>query len=245
MEIANKSKELFSIKGWVKNSFCDWEGEISTVIFLPGCNFRCPFCQNWDLATNPDSFASLDWETIKKSIDAEKDFIDGVVITGGEPFMSKNLENLLKEIKEIDLKVKIDTNGSFPEKLEKVLSKGLIDSISMDIKNSLNLKDYGKTIGGTNEKILDNVKNSINIIKSSGIDYEFRTTLLPVFHSLSRVKEIGEYLNRAKRYILQGYRSIGVNPQFTCSETFSKEQLETFKKEIEGFFDECRIRYYK
>ncbi len=156
----------YPIKGWVKNSFCDWEGKISTVIFLPGCNFRCPFCQNWDLVTKPESFASLDWETIKESFSTERNFIDGVVIT-------------------------------------------------------------------------------IKIIKSSGIDYEFRTTVLPVFHSLSKIKDIGKYLNRAKRYILQGYRDIGVNSGFKCDKIFSKEEMEVFKKEVEEFFDECKIRYYK
>lgn len=242
-EKANKTS--YPVKGWIKNSFCDWEGKISTVIFLPGCNFRCPFCQNWDLATKPESFVSLDWEEIKKSISADMDFIDGVVITGGEPFMFSALENLLMELKETGFKLKIDTNGSFPEKIEKVLSENLVDSISMDVKNSLNIEDYGKTAGGINGHVLENVKNSIEIIRSSGIDYEFRTTVLPVFHSLSKIKDIGKYLNRAKRYILQGYRGIGVNPEFKCDKIFSREEMETFKKEVEEFFDECKLRYYK
>ena len=236
----------YHIKGWVKNSFCDWEGKVASVIFLPGCNFRCPFCQNRQLVTGWEELPDFDWGAVKKYLLSNADFLDGVVVTGGEPFMSGGLEEFIREIKESGLKIKIDTNGSFPEKIEEFLSKRILDGIAMDVKNELKRDVYQKTIGmKMDEKDFERVKKSIEIIRNSGIDYEFRTTVVPEFHTIQELLEIAGYLKGAKNFTLQGYRAAGVHPDFNCRKPYTKQELEIFRNEISGFFRRCSLRYYE
>ncbi|MCX7705292.1 MAG: radical SAM protein, partial [bacterium] len=107
----------YPIKGWVKDSFCDWDTRISSVIFLPGCNMRCGFCHNWQLVERYQGMEDIEWAQVKGYLTANRDFIDGLVITGGEPFISDFLFELIEEIKKLGFAVKVDTNGTFPDKL--------------------------------------------------------------------------------------------------------------------------------
>ena len=235
----------YPIKGWVKNSFCDWDSNISSVIFLPGCNFRCPFCQNWQLVETSDNLVDVEWSDIESYLTENKDFIDGVVITGGEPFISDFLFDIVEKIRNIGMHVKIDTNGTFPDKMEYLIKNFLVTGISMDIKDVLETEFYSRISGiSITEETMKNIIKSTQILLNSQIDYEFRTTLVRRFHSLDNLKKIAVQIKGAKKYVLQQFRKIGVKKEFDGGEPFSKEEMETFQKEISHFFQGCYIKYY-
>ncbi|MCM8814480.1 MAG: anaerobic ribonucleoside-triphosphate reductase activating protein [Candidatus Omnitrophica bacterium] len=235
----------YSIKGWVKNSFCDWDSKITSVIFLTGCNLRCPFCQNWQLIQEPQNFEDIDLGVIKEYLDENKDFIDGVVITGGEPFVSDFIFDIIREIKKINMAVKVDTNGTFPDKLKFLIDSCLIDGVAMDIKNAFEPQLYSMTSGIlVDDKMLGNILSSAKIVMNSGIDYEFRTTLVRSFHTIENIRQIAMVLKGAKKYVLQQYRKIGVRDDFDGGIPFSREEMEKFRQEVSNFFEKCCIRYY-
>jgi pyruvate formate lyase activating enzyme len=234
----------YSIKGWVKNSFCDWDGKISSVIFLPQCNMRCPFCQNWNLVENYHDFEDIEWQIIKDYLVENKDFVDGFVITGGEPFLSDFLFDIVREVKNIPISVKIDTNGTFPEKLKYLIENSLIDFVAMDVKSSFDTDAYSKATGiKITEDMLGRIIKSVETLMKSNIDYEFRTTIVPAIHSIEQIKNIANFLKGAKKYVLQQYRSTGVKDGFDGGKLTFEEMVD-IKKEIESFFEQCIIRYY-
>lgn len=235
----------YSIKGWIKDSFCDWDSRLSSVIFLPGCNFRCGFCHNWKLVENYHELEDIDWTQIKKYLYENRDFIDGLVITGGEPFIADSLLDLIKEIKQMGLSVKIDTNGSFPDKLKFLIDNSLIDGVAMDIKNEFRADIYSHTCGvEISDGMMERILRSAKILMDSDIDYEFRTTLVRTFHTPENIKNIAKQLKGAKKYVLQQYRSIGVKTSFNGGKPFSREEMENFRNMVSDFFDLCYIRYY-
>ena len=235
----------YSIKGWVKNSFCDWDSKVSSVIFLPQCNMRCPFCQNQELVERYDDLEDIDWQTIKNYLKENRDFLDGIVITGGEPFVSDFLFDLVKEVKTMGLGIKIDTNGTFPEQLNTLIDTGMIDCVAMDVKNALNTDAYSKACGiNITDGMLEKIVQSTKVLMNSGIDYEFRTTLVRSLHSSEDIRGIAKYLNGAKKYVLQQYRPMGVKKGFDGGELFSKEELDNLCKDISQFFQQCFVRFY-
>lgn len=210
------------IIGFIETSLLDWDGHIVASIYLPGCNFRCPYCHNKNAVLNPDSFDEVPMEYIESYVSENKDFLDGIVVSGGEPTTHSDLADLLRKIKEFGLKVKLDTNGTNPDVLEHLISENLIDYIAMDVKAPLN-KKYSDT-AGVNVN-LDNIKRSIDIIQSSGIDYEFRTTVVPIFLSEDDVHSIISELSGSKKYALQQFR-----PDYTLDPALS--ELKPYSSEI-------------
>jgi len=192
------------IVGLQKLSLIDYPGRIAVVVFFPGCNFLCPFCQNPDL---------VDLKRIKKNLFIkEKDFFDflkkrkglleGVCLTGGEPTIQPDLLSFIKEIKKHDFLIKLDTNGYRPEVLEAILKEGLIDFMAMDIKSSL--EKYPVAVGkGIN---LENISKSVDLIKNSKIDYEFRTTVVPRLIDKEEINKIGQWLKNSRAFALQQFK---------------------------------------
>lgn len=235
----------YSIKGWIKDSFCDWDSRISSVIFLPGCNMRCGFCHNWQLVEKYQDLEDIEWSVIKNYLVENRDFIDGLVITGGEPLFSDFLYELIKEAKQMDFAVKIDTNGMFPDRLKFLIDNSLIDGVAMDVKNEFEPSIYSRTCGvKINNDMIENILLSAKILIDSNIDYEFRTTLVRTFHTPENIKRIGEKLKGAKKYVLQQYRTVNVRSGFDGGKPFSKEEMEYFRNQVSEFFEECYIRYY-
>ncbi len=235
----------YPIKGWIKNSFCDWDSKISSVIFLPGCNFRCSFCQNWPLVERYEDIPDVEWLEIESYLIEHRDFIDGFVITGGEPFVSDFLFDIIEKIKSIGIAVKIDTNGTFPDKLKYLIENELIRGVSMDIKDALEAEFYSRICGITiTPELMEKIIESTKILMNSKIDYEFRTTLVRKFHTIDNLKKIGVQLKGARKYVLQQYRSIGVKDGFDGGEPFSKEEMLRFQEVLSEFFQKCDIRYY-
>jgi len=191
-----------AIKGFVETSFCDWDGKLSSVIFLPGCNFRCPFCQNGDLITGAGDLPTVDFGLIEAYLKSKRDWIDGVVITGGEPTIWDGLPEIVREIKRWGFGVKLDSNGTNPGMLESLVADGLIDYVAMDIKSALDER-YDRAAGASVE--IAAVKRSVAFLMSMGDSYEFRTTLVPGIVGEDEIDCIGRSIEGARRYVLQRF----------------------------------------
>jgi pyruvate formate lyase activating enzyme len=191
-----------NIRGFIETSLLDWDGKVSSVVFLPRCNFRCPYCNNGILLDQPDSLPEIKWEKIEAFLKERKDFIDGVVISGGEPTIHLWLPQLVKNIKALGLMVKLDTNGTHPAALSSLLTSGDIDYVAMDLKAPLNWR-YREAAGVAVE--LNKIKQSIRLIKGSGIDYEFRTTVVPTLINEQDIKAMAKSIAGAKKYALQQF----------------------------------------
>ncbi|WP_456475180.1 anaerobic ribonucleoside-triphosphate reductase activating protein, partial [Candidatus Pyrohabitans sp.] len=210
------------IKGVLETSFVDWDGEIVSTIFLPSCNFRCGFCHNHKLVLSPESFESVPLEYLIRFWRRNSDFLDGVCITGGEPTLHSDLPELCATIKKLGLKVKLDTNGSNPEMLRTLIREKLVDYIAMDVKAPLRAKDYSRIAGVDINGELRNMEKSIDIIITSRIDHEFRTTVIKGIHDEEEVEAIARSLQGAKRYVLQKFI-----PQLALSEELKKLPMHT------------------
>ena len=183
-----------------KMSLLDYEDYVSVVLFTPKCNYRCPFCHNGKSVLESD--AIIDFDDILSYLKSRKGLIDAVVITGGEPTLMPELKERIIKIRELGLRVKLDTNGSNPDVLKDLVSSNLIDYVAMDIKNSL--KEYPATCG-VNKVDENKLKESIEFLISGKVDYEFRTTLVKEFHSEESINEMASLIKGAKRLYLQKF----------------------------------------
>lgn len=183
-----------------KFSLLDYDENVSVVIFAPTCNYRCPFCHNGDSVLG--SNFSIPFEDILSFLKSRVGLIDAVVVSGGEPTLMNDLEEKIEKIKELGFKIKLDTNGTNPDVLNKLLRKNLINYVAMDIKNSED--KYAETAGVANP-LMDKIKQSISIIMNSGIDYEFRTTLVAEYHTKESIEKMGELIKGAKKLFLQKF----------------------------------------
>ncbi|MFA4905816.1 MAG: anaerobic ribonucleoside-triphosphate reductase activating protein [Candidatus Margulisiibacteriota bacterium] len=190
------------IRGFIETSFLDWDGKITSVIFVPGCNFRCPFCNNAVLVLKAESLPPVDPALIDEFILKRKDFIDGVVITGGEPTLQSDLPAYLRHLKSLGFLVKLDTNGSNPNMLKDLLGEKLLDYVAMDLKAPLNEK-YLAATGASLDP--GTIRQSVNLLMGSGIDYEFRTTVCPAFLKSEEVAGIAREIPGAKKFVLQQF----------------------------------------
>lgn len=190
-----------NIRGVSKSSYIDYPGKISTVIFLGGCNFRCPYCHNSDIVKNiPER---IDTKEIIEYLLKRKHLIDSVTITGGEPTLQNDLSKFCKFLKGNGFNVKLDTNGTNYKMLEKLINNNLVDFIAMDIKNSFS--KYNETVG--KELIdLEPIKRSIEIIKNSNIEHQFRTVKVKGFVFDDDICEIKEYIDNDETYKISEYR---------------------------------------
>ncbi|MCJ7721918.1 anaerobic ribonucleoside-triphosphate reductase activating protein [Candidatus Bathyarchaeota archaeon] len=219
------------VKGFVDISFVDWDGKISSVIFISCCNFRCPFCHNVNLVLNPEKLDTTPFEYIEDQLKKQKGWTDGVCITGGEPTLQTCLPELCSRIKKMGFLVKLDTNGTNPTLLKELMDKKLVDYIAMDIKAPLTTEKYSKATGVNVEKMLENVKESIRLLLESSMDYEFRTTVVPTIHDLEDIKQICRSLRGCRKYVLQKFDvSIGktvIDPDF-MTKSLSEEEMQKF-----------------
>ena len=224
-----------NIAGVQKVTLLDYPGKVACEIFTQGCNFECPFCQNSSLIpiTNTGEFSE---EEIFEYLNLRKNILDGVVITGGEPTVQKDLKGFIKKIKDLGLLVKLDTNGGNPKVLQELIDEKLVDYVAMDIKNIFN--KYNITAG---KKInLDNIKKSIEILKASKIDYEFRTTIIKEMHSLDDIVSICKLVGNVK-YYLQNFED-SENVIDHSLHGFSREELLFIDKYLKDVFPNVEIR---
>lgn len=196
------------IYGLNKTTLLDYPGHVAAAVFTGRCNFRCPFCQNGDLVLCPENQPLTGEEELMVFLKKRKGILTGVCITGGEPTLNEGLLEFICRIKEAGYLVKLDTNGYTPHVLRKLLDhrmsgKKILDYIAMDIKSSMNKYQEASGLTGINT---DKIRESINIIMNSEIEYEFRTTIVREFHQKKDMISIGEEIKGAKAYYLQGYQ---------------------------------------
>ena len=189
-----------AIVGIDKLSLLDYEDKISVVLFSHACNFRCPFCHNGESVLNSNN--EIPFEEILAYLKTRIGLVDAVVFSGGEPTLEPDLEVKIKTVKSLGFLIKLDTNGTNPELLEKLLDDGVVDYVAMDIKNSPSL--YAQT-SGVKSVNLDNIKKSISIIMKKAPDYEFRTTLVKEFHEAMDYDQFFELVKGTKRLFLQKF----------------------------------------
>ena len=188
------------ISGFDKVTLLNYPGLVACTIFTKGCNLKCPFCHNSSLISgNDDTY--IDEDDIFKYLNKRKNIIEGVCISGGEPLLQKDIKEFIRKIKSLGLKVKLDTNGTNPDLILSLINDNLLDYIAMDIKN---IKSKYELTSGAKVKI-DNILKSINIIENSGIDYEFRTTIIKEFHTLSDIDYISKKLDKKSKYYIQNF----------------------------------------
>lgn len=219
------------IKGFQKLTLLDFPGHTACTVFTGGCNLRCPFCHNALLVTDTDD-AHYEEEEIFEHLRLRKGILDGVAVTGGEPLIQKDIERFLYEIKCEGYPVKLDTNGSFPERLKDIISAELVDYIAVDIKNSK--QKYAETVGVKNFDV-SAVEKTVELLAQSNVDYEFRTTVVKQFHTKEDISDIAEWIKDAPRYFLQNFVDSGKLIDENCSgveKSVMYEMLETAKSII-------------
>lgn len=246
------------IGGLQKLSLLDYPGYIAAIIFTQGCNFQCQFCYNpmlvWPASREGSKLKykapSNDWGQEGHSGISEYDLfvflkkragkLDAVVITGGEPTLHPDLPEFIEKIRQLGYKIKLDTNGTNPTILEKLLKQKLVDYIAMDIKAPE--KKYEKVTG---VKInLDDIKKSIKLIMNSELPYEFRTTMVPGLHGSEDIAGIGKLIQGARLWYLQQFKSDTdlVNKQLEGEKAYTKKDLEKIQEAGDGFVKKCEVR---
>ena len=195
-----------NIQGLQKLTLLDYPGKVACTVFIGGCNLRCPFCHNAALVTEKQGEPLMTPEELYAFLSKRQGILDGVCITGGEPLLYDDTVELIKGIRKLGFAVKLDTNGCYPERLARLINEGLVDYVAMDIKNSP--EKYAKTVGREGFD-LSAVRQSVELLKNSGIDFEFRTTVVRDFHEVDDFDQIGKWLSGAKKYFLQGFVDSG------------------------------------
>jgi pyruvate formate lyase activating enzyme len=229
---------MVEIRGLEKFSSRDFPGHISSTVFLGGCTFRCPFCHNAELVLRPESYPVLSMDLFLSYLDSRKGWLEGVCVTGGEPLLSEDLEDLVRVIKERGLLVKIDTNGSLPGRLEKLVGDGLVDWIAMDIKAPL---DRYSEVAGVSVRVED-IARSAEIVRRSELKYMFRTTVVPGLLGREDIRKIGIWLDGAEIFQLQQFVPHDtIDPAWLDVRPYSKEEFVMLQEIARPFFKEVRV----
>lgn len=226
------------ISGLAKLTLLDFPGRTACTVFTGGCNFRCPFCHNAPLVIGDDVGGRLVEEDVLSHLRKRQGILDGVCITGGEPLLQRDIADFIKRIRELGYAVKLDTNGSFPEKLISLVEGGLIDYVAMDIKNSR--EKYGETVGLSGFDVTP-ICESVDFLKKGKIPYEFRTTVVREFHEKEDFHAIGEWLEGAKKYFLQAFSDKGELIQ-SGLHGVEKPEMQAFAALLKGRIETVELR---
>jgi pyruvate formate lyase activating enzyme len=229
-----------------KTTLIDYPGHVAATVFLAGCNFRCPWCYAKELvfpeliAKQPD----IPWEELSDFLETKKDYLEGVVICGGEPTLNPELPELIKKIKDMGFKVKLDSNGSNPKMLKRLIEDRLVNYVAMDIKLP---KDRYPLVFGDKLSV-DDIEESIKVLKNSDIDFEFRTTCAPGVHTAADLAVMAEWIGktipgRPPKYFLQNFRpERTIDPSFESLRPFPPEFFNVAVEKIKPFVPGVKIR---
>ena len=228
------------IHGLQKLSMVDFPGKIAATVFTGGCNLRCPFCHNALLVTRLGESPRIETEEVLRFLRSRKGLLDGVVFTGGEPLLQPDAADFLAEAKGLGFAVKLDTNGCYPQTLEKILNAGSVDYVAMDIKNSR--EKYAATVGVPGFD-LSPVEESVRLLLEGKSNYEFRTTVVRQFHNGDDIENIGRWIRGAKGYFLQNFEDSGnlIGHGLTG---FSEEEIRVLSRRAEPFVEHIGVRGY-
>ncbi len=226
------------ISGFQKLTLLDFPGHVAATVFTSGCNFRCPFCHNAGLVTNLSEAEIIDKNEVVSYLKKRTGILDGVCVTGGEPLLQSDIAEFLSEIKALGYKIKLDTNGSFPEKLQKLIEAGLCDYVAMDIKNC---KERYVETAGNPELDMSAISESVNLLLSGVCDYEFRTTVVAELHTEKDIEAAAKWIKGAKRYFLQNFVDSG-NIIGKNLSAVSPEKLEAMRVLASKYIDDVSLR---
>lgn len=226
-----------NIAGLQKMTLLDFPGRIACTVFLPGCNLRCPFCHNASLVLPDRQHDVITRDELFSFLSARTKKLDGVCVTGGEPTLYIDLPELLSDIKDLGFQVKLDTNGTNPQMLRRVLRDGLCDYVAMDIKNSPD--KYTPTCGGMD--VLENVRESAAILMDGNTEYEFRTTVMHPYHEPKDLEQIGMWLQGAKRYFIQGFVDSG-DLLSSGNEALTENEMKELLSAVQKYIPTVQLR---
>lgn len=232
------------IGGLQKVTLVDYPGKLSCTVFFSGCNFRCPFCYSKELVLPEEikKHPEISEQTFFNFLEEKRGLLDGCVLCGGEPTIyGSELVEFVKKVKNKGFVIKLDTNGTEPETLKMMLDEKLLDYVAMDIKAPLNKEKYSIATGTKNVDI-EKIKESIFLIKNSGVDYELRSTIVPSIHSKEDMIQMAKDISPAKKYFLQGFRGEKGTIANLKDIPYSDEFMKEIGEEIKGYFDVFKIR---
>jgi pyruvate formate lyase activating enzyme len=226
-----RPQEAIGIKGFVETSFVDWPGKVISVLFLAGCNFRCPFCHNHALVMNPGGLEDIPSTYVMARLAELEGWVDGVCISGGEPTIHPRLPSLIAQIKALGLLVKLDTNGSRPHVLQSLVEKGLVDCVAMDVKAPLDDMRYARAAGTPVN--LEMIRDSIRFLKHGKVEYHFRTTVVPALHKGEDLLHLAHHLSGSSSLILQGFNPEDpLDPQLKGTSPYPEEWLQNMRDKV-------------
>jgi pyruvate formate lyase activating enzyme len=229
---------VVEIKGIEKFSSRDFPGHISSTVFLGGCSFRCPYCHNADLVLRPESIQTMPVDLFLSYLDGRKGWLEAVCLTGGEPLLHEDVEDLVRIVRERGLLVKLDTNGSFPVRLEELLSDGLLDWVAMDVKAPL---ERYREVTRSNVDV-ERIVRSADLLRGSGVRHTFRTTVVPGLVGKEDVVKIGEWLRGAAHYVVQQFvPQTTIDPAYLAVKPFSRAELEEIVAAAGPYFDDAQL----
>lgn len=229
---------MAEIKGIEKFSSRDFPGHISSTVFFGGCTFRCPYCHNADLVLRPETIPTMAADGFLSYLDGRKGWLEAVCFTGGEPLLHDDLEDLIRVVRERGLKVKVDTNGSFPDRLEALLALGLVDWVALDVKAPL--ERYREVT--RSEVDVEKVVRSADLLRAAGVRTTFRTTVVPGLVGREDVVKIGEWLRGVPLYIIQPFvPQTPIDPAYLAVKPYSRAELEEIAAAARPFFGEVRV----
>jgi len=232
------------IKGIQKTTLVDYPGKIAATVFTAGCNFRCVFCHNASLVeldtAKAQEIPPILEEDIIEYLKGRTHQLEGVCVSGGEPTIHADLPEFIRKIKELGYSVKLDTNGTNPEMLEKLIQEKLVDYIAMDLKGPIALYPQIVNVAINEEKIL----RSVDLIKDSGLDHEFRTTVLPEFHDEANAEQMSCLLRGARNFFVQQFNpgESVLDPAHRETVPYTVKQLSSFAKHFEPFVGKVKVR---
>lgn len=233
-----------AIAGVEATSLIDFPGHLSAVLFVQGCDFRCPYCHNPELiatgaVVGPNGCFGMPLDELADLLARRVRVLDGIVITGGEPLLHPGLAEFAAWIRSYGYSVKLDTNGSLPDRLEAVLAAGVIDYVAMDVKSSP--ERYSEAAGCHVD--VDHIARSIALIRGSGLPHEFRSTVLPRLHDVATVAEMARMIQGAPRYYLQRFRPARtLDSEFGSERAFTEDEMQTLAAAAREFVEACRVR---
>lgn len=227
-----------NIQGLQKLTLLDYPGKMACTVFTAGCNLRCPFCHNSRLVIKPPSETQYTEEDMFSFLKKRQGVLDGVVVTGGEPLLQKDVADFIAKVKALGYSVKLDTNGTMPGKLKELVAAGLVDYVAMDVKASPGGYPPAVGIGGYD---ISKIDESIKFLLENNVDYEFRTTVVREFHSVFSMHDLGKWIKGAKRHYLQAFKDSGELIGFGLHEVPKEEMLE-MRKIMLNYVEICEIR---
>ena len=224
--------------GFQKMTLLDFPGRVAATLFLGGCNLRCPFCHNASLVLDAKSREEYEDTEILSYLEKRRGLLDGVCVTGGEPLLRYELPDFLRRVRALGYAVKLDTNGTMPDRLEALLREGLVDYVAMDVKNALSR--YGETVGIPDFDVTP-IERSIDLLLSGAVDYEFRTTVAKELHRAEDIAALAKRIRGARRYFLQGFVDSGDLLSDGLSAA-SKEEMEKMRDAARIFVPDTELR---